>query len=53
MSFVYPGILQYGFPELDLTNLNSTKESILASLFRFSSAALSLHSKRMIKSGIK
>ena len=20
MSFVYPGILQYGFPELDLTN---------------------------------
>ena len=25
MSFVYPGILQYGFPELDLTNLNKTQ----------------------------
>ena len=53
MSFVYPGILQYGFPEVDLTKLNQTRESILAFLFRFPSATLSFHSNRMIKSDIK
>ena len=52
MSFVYPGILQYGFPELDLTN-KLDEESSLASLFRFSSATLSLYSRRMIKNDIE